>query len=374
MSLDRRPDFRRPVVSLLGLPFDAIDMPGAVAAVRDAAFSGRRLLVSTPNLDFAVAALQDPAFRRSVLRSDLSLVDGMPLVWLSRLLGLPVRERVSGSDLFEALRRHPGPPVRVYFYGGPPGVAAEAARRVNAERGGLVCVGHDEAGHGDVASMSSAGTLAAINAARPHFVALSLGARKGQAWLEANAERLDAPVLCYIGATVNFIAGAVPRAPVWMRRAGLEWVWRVAHEPALWRRYGHDAATLLPLVFTRVLPDALASRRRPDGSGAWVRSETASALRVALTGDGRGVDPEPLTAALDAAWHDGRTLVVDLAAATAIDARLVGLLLLAEGRLEDRGGLVVSGASRPLRRMLERRFAAALGDFPERRSLQGAPR
>lgn len=267
MSLDRRPDFRRPVVSLLGLPFDAIDMPGAVAAVRDAAFSGRRLLVSTPNLDFAVAALQDPAFRRSVLRSDLSLVDGMPLVWLSRLLGLPVRERVSGSDLFEALRRHPGPPVRVYFYGGPPGVAAEAARRVNAERGGLVCVGHDEAGHGDVASMSSAGTLAAINAARPHFVALSLGARKGQAWLEANAERLDAPVLCYIGATVNFIAGAVPRAPVWMRRAGLEWVWRVAHEPALWRRYGHDAATLLPLVFTRVLPDALASRRRPDGSG-----------------------------------------------------------------------------------------------------------
>ncbi len=119
-----RADFDRPLVCILGLPFDAIDVRQAVERIRDAVFNNRRCFVSTPNLNFAIAAHRDAVFRGSVLRSDLSLVDGMPLVWIARLLGLPVPGRVSGADVFEALQAHAGPPVSVYLFGGPPGAAA----------------------------------------------------------------------------------------------------------------------------------------------------------------------------------------------------------------------------------------------------------
>jgi N-acetylglucosaminyldiphosphoundecaprenol N-acetyl-beta-D-mannosaminyltransferase len=90
----RRVDFTRRLVCILGLPFDALDIAQAVQRVRAAAFSGQRCFVSTPNLNFAIAARRDSAFRDSVLHSDLSLVDGMPLVWIARLLGQPLHERV----------------------------------------------------------------------------------------------------------------------------------------------------------------------------------------------------------------------------------------------------------------------------------------
>jgi N-acetylglucosaminyldiphosphoundecaprenol N-acetyl-beta-D-mannosaminyltransferase len=108
-------------------------LPEAVERVRADAFAGRRCWIATPNLNFAIAARSDAAFRQSVLRSDLSLVDGMPLIWMARALGVPMPQRVAGSDLFEALQAHPGPPLGVYLFGGPPGVAARAAERINAQ-------------------------------------------------------------------------------------------------------------------------------------------------------------------------------------------------------------------------------------------------
>ena len=201
-----RVDFDRPVVCILGLPFDAIGVAQAVQRIRDAAFAGRRCFVSTPNLNFAIAARSDAAFRGSVLRSDLSLVDGMPLVWIARWLGLPIRERVSGADVFDALQAHPGPALTVYVFGGPTGIAARACERINQRGGGIRCVGFDAPGFGSVESMSSEEQIARINDSGAHFVVVSLGAKKGQAWIEHNATRLTAPVLSHLGAVVNFAA------------------------------------------------------------------------------------------------------------------------------------------------------------------------
>lgn len=256
----------RDLVHLLGLPFDRVTMDDAVRQVLEAVRTRRRLFLSTPNLNFLVAAQRDPAFRASVLDSDLSLADGMPLVWMSRLLGTPLPERVAGSSLFERLRDEPRPagvdPIRVYFFGGPPGAAEAAARRLNGQGGGMVCVGFESPGFGTVEDMSGEEVIARINAAGADFLVVALGAEKGQAWIQRNRSRLQAPVLSHLGAVVNFAAGTVSRAPVWMQRAGLEWVWRVKEEPRLWRRYAGDARALASLLLRRVLPDALALRAR----------------------------------------------------------------------------------------------------------------
>ena len=363
-----RVDFDRPLVSILGLPFDAIDLGTAVRHIREAAFAGRRCFVSTPNLNFAMAARTDAAFRGSVLRSDLSLVDGMPLVWIARLLGLPVRERVSGADLFESLQAHTGPPVSVYLFGGPPGAAALAADAINRRCGGVRCVGFDTAGFGSVESMSSDEQMARINRSGARFVVVSLGAAKGQAWIERNAMRLEAPVLSHLGAVVNFAAGTVRRAPRWVQASGFEWLWRIRQEPALWRRYWHDGTQMLGLLATRVLPDAIDGLRwrwfgRPEASPAQIELlPTAGGRALRLGGDWRDERRLPaLRSALAQCAADGAPLRVDLAGVSAVGSAFSGLLLLAGGWFERHGGFEIVGVTPRLAAGLHRKL---VGETP----------
>ena len=353
-----RVDFSRPVVCILGLTFDAIGMAGAVRRIREAAFAGRRCWVSTPNLNFAVTARADPAFRDSVLRCDLSLVDGMPLVWIARLLGLPVRERVAGSDLFEALQAHPGPPLAVYLFGGLPGAAAQASARINACGNGLRCVGFDEGGFGPIESMSDAATIARINESGAHFLVVAMGARKGQAWIAHNAHALATPVLCHLGAVMNFAAGTLRRAPWWARRVGLEWLWRIAGEPALWRRYWKDGIASATLLATRVLPDAVGSRlHRPDATGAAARLElhrSDRGLRIGPRSAWSAADVDALRAALAECRDAGLAVSVDLSAVTALSNAFAALLLLAQGWFLPRGGFEIVGAGPSVEATLRR--------------------
>lgn len=244
---------------LIGLPVHAVTLDQAVQYIKACALGNHRCFFSTPNLNFLITAQSNEAFRRSVEQSDLSLADGMPLVWLSKMLGLPIRERVAGSDVFEALRKASGPPVRVYFYGGPPGAAARAMEAINADKGGgLVCVGAQSPGYGGVEELSAPDTIAAINQSGAQFLVVSLGAAKGQAWILHNLAHLNVPVVSHLGAVVNFAAGEVSRAPVFMQKAGLEWLWRIKEEPSLWRRYAGDGFALLKLLVTKVFPAVLA--------------------------------------------------------------------------------------------------------------------
>ncbi|MES2992939.1 MAG: WecB/TagA/CpsF family glycosyltransferase [Pseudomonadota bacterium] len=359
----RRVDFERPVVCILGLPFDAIDLEQAVQLIRDAAFGGRRCFVSTPNLNFAIAARTDARFRGSVLRSDLSLVDGMPLVWIARLLGLPVRERVSGADLFDALEAHHGPPVTVYLFGGPPGAAARACEGINQRGRGLRCVGHDTAGFGSIDSMSSDDQIARINLSGAQFVIVALGAAKGQAWIEHNAARLTAPVLSHLGAVVNFAAGTVVRAPRWMQLIGLEWVWRIKEEPSLWRRYFKDGIALGHVMIRCVLPDALAERfprRKVMGlTPQLVLTRTAVGNVLGLTGDWRGTDGVPaLQTALSRCSSENVSVSIDLSGVTDVGDRTLATLLLAHGWFDQNGGWTLTGASLAVQRSMRRKLAA----------------
>lgn len=292
-------NLQRDVIALLGLPIDVIDEAGAAARIEAAIRDRRKLFLTTPNLNFLIGCQRDPAFAQSVLDSDLSLADGMPLLWLARLLGVPLPERVAGSSLFERLRQTPpGPdviPIRVYYFGGPPGAAEAAAKRTNADGGRMHCVGWASPGFEPVERLSTPEWLDPINAAQPDFLVIALGAQKGQAWIQRNRACLDVPVISHLGAVVNFAAGTVSRAPLWVQRFGLEWVWRIKEEPQLWRRYWNDGVGLLRVLRDRVGPEAwrLWRARRGSafglGSGSGSGIEAGSGARVELVESESGV-------------------------------------------------------------------------------------
>ena len=274
---------------LLGLPVDVLTLDETLRRVREAARDRSPLVLATPNVNFLATCFRNPGFQHHVLESDMSLADGMPLVWLGRLLGVPVPGRVAGSTLFEALLNAPAEnPLTVYFFGGAEGAARLASEAVNARRGGLRSVGYQTPGFGSVESMSDPATLAAINDSNADFLSVSLGAEKGLAWIAFNRARLRIPVVSHLGAVVNFLAGRADRAPMVLQRLGLEWLWRIREEPALWKRYFYDGLLLGRLLMCSVVPllcRRLRTRRRVLGVEVIDSSAHGSAsVRLRLTG------------------------------------------------------------------------------------------
>lgn len=247
--------------TIFGLPFNAINLNTAVSTVYRSIEEGKRLFLTTPNLNFAITALHDDAFYQSVVDSDLVVVDGMPLVWIAKLLGIPVSERVAGSDLFERLSSIPREnKIRVFFFGGEAGVAECAAEKLNATSQGMVCCGFYDPGFVCVEDMSSPDIIDLINQASPDFLVVALGAKKGQAWIQHNRHQLNATVISHLGAVINFVAGSVKRAPEMWQKLGLEWCWRIVQEPGLWKRYFFDGLAVCRLLLTKVLPLAVYDR------------------------------------------------------------------------------------------------------------------
>ncbi|HEY4014162.1 MAG TPA: WecB/TagA/CpsF family glycosyltransferase [Polyangiaceae bacterium] len=178
--------------------------------------------------------------REAYERADLSLADGMPIVWASRLLRAPVPEKVSGSDLVTPLlERAAGRGWRVYFLGGNDGVADVARQKVTATFPRLQIVG-TLSPRVDLSQPpeSRAPIVQAVKAAAPDLVLVAFGAPKQELFIAEVVEALRPAVLLGIGASLDFLAGSVPRAPVWMSKHGLEWAYRLAREPRrLWKRY-----------------------------------------------------------------------------------------------------------------------------------------
>ena len=357
------PDFDREVYCILGLPFDRVSLQQATRTMQQASAQGRRCFLSTPNLNFAIACLDDPKFRLSVIQSDLSVVDGMPLVWIARALGLPFAERVAGSSLFQSLRHGAGKdgaaPMRVYFFGGPPGVAQAASGKLNADETAMQVVGFDSPGFGSIEQMSDPATIARINASGADFLVVALGAKKGQAWIQHNLGALRVPLVSHLGAVVNFVAGTVSRAPVWAQRTGLEWVWRIKEEPKLWRRYWDDGRNFLGLVIGVVIPGALAARRnrvaaaRFDTAGMTLRTGEGD-CELILTGAIGEANIVRLRKVLGEAARAGGPMVVDCVGLTYIDSAALGSLMLLYGACVSAGrAWAMINPSAELRRSVE---------------------
>lgn len=222
-----------PTQRLFGIDVADLDLAATVARIVDWSAGPPARIVVTTNLDHVMKLRDNAAFRDVYARADLVTADGMPFVWLSRLEGTPLRERVAGSDMILPLMAAAAAAGRrVFLFGSTRERLDAAARRLTAENPALAIVGAYAPPFGfDRDAALDAELVATLRELKPDIVLVALGAPKQELWSARMADAVDHGVFCNIGGGLDFLSGAVRRAPPLMQRLGLEWLWRALSEP-----------------------------------------------------------------------------------------------------------------------------------------------
>ena len=225
-------------VRILGLPVHGLTLPELVDRVRAwvRAEPDRLHQIVTLNPEMVMAARRLPEFRATIEQADLVTADGVGIVLAARLLGRPLRGRVTGVDLVEALAAAGEPELALFLLGAAPGVAERAARRLEARYPGCRIAG---AWAGSPRPEESGEALIRIAGARPAVLLVAYGAPAQELWIARHRhelERAGVVVAVGVGGAFDYLAGVVPRAPRPLRRLGLEWLYRLIRQPWRWRR------------------------------------------------------------------------------------------------------------------------------------------
>jgi N-acetylglucosaminyldiphosphoundecaprenol N-acetyl-beta-D-mannosaminyltransferase len=238
---------------ILGMRVDPTSYEEATEKVLAWAAAGESRYVCVANVHMVMEAHDDPSFRALVNAADLVTPDGMPLVWMLRKLGYPHQERVCGPELTsrvcaEAARRG----VPVGFYGGHPEALEALVRNLSARFPGLRVVYAYSPPFRPLTPEEDERVTEEINASGARILFVGLGCPKQEWWMAEHKGRVRA-VMLGVGAAFDFHAGRVRQAPVWMQRAGLEWLFRLVQEPRrLWRRYLKHNPRFLFLAFLQL--------------------------------------------------------------------------------------------------------------------------
>lgn len=218
------------------LGFDAVDGAAARKRIEELVASGQPNQVATANLRFLTLANRDEQFRQLVNSASLVVADGMPVIWASRIAGSPLPARVTGVTLLEmCCELAVAGGHSMFLLGAKPGVADEAARRLRQKYPGLNISG---ARDGYFKPEETSRVVERISQLRPQFLFVAMGCPKQDYWIAENLAALGVPVCIGVGGTFEIITGNLKRAPGWMQRWGLEWLYRMQQEPRrLWRRY-----------------------------------------------------------------------------------------------------------------------------------------
>jgi len=237
-------------VDIAGVLIDPVTRLEAVARIRDRMGGEGLFQIATVNLDFLVRAQIDPDVREIFGRTGMNVADGAPVVWLSRLLGAPLRERVAGADLVPDLCEAAASVGRsVFLLGGEGGAAAAAAAALVVRFPGLRVAGWLEPPRQPLNEMDLAAMAEEINRSGADVLFVAFGHPKQERWIDLSRDLLEVSVAMGVGCAFDLLAGRRQRAPGWMQRVGLEWLFRVAQEPdRLLGRYVLDATWLLRLA------------------------------------------------------------------------------------------------------------------------------
>lgn len=342
----------RKLLIILGVPIDDLDMSQALMRLEQFIALGRSTgkshQVATINADFVVNSLNDSELRRILQESDMATADGMPLVLGARLLGVPLADRVTGADLVPALaERAAQKGYSIFLLGARPGVGIRAAEILQERYPGLTIAGVIAPPNVPIQAMDRS-ILDQIKAAKPDILLVAFGNPKQEKWIRMYADTLAVPVCIGVGGTFDMIAGITKRAPGWMQRAGLEWLYRLIQEPhRLWRRYVHD---LLYFGYF-FLRQWWAMRQGALPAPLLPISETVIVDKtVILNIEGRmDIDTYSLVIEhADKALQTSPCVVVNLARATFLDSTAMGALVALANRARAAGGSLRLAAVPPV--------------------------
>ena len=221
-------------VAILGIPVHDVTTEETLTLINQFVREGTSHQICTVNPEFIMAAQRDAEFKRILNQSALNLPDGIGVVWAAQRLGHPLRERVAGSDLVRLIAdRAQTAGWRIFLLGAAEGVAEQAARSLSVHYPQVNIVG---AYAGSPRPEEEADIAAQIRSSGADVLLVAYGAPKQDKWIDRNIERTDVAVAIGIGGSLDFIAGTQKRAPRWMQRLGLEWLYRLVREPWRWRR------------------------------------------------------------------------------------------------------------------------------------------
>jgi exopolysaccharide biosynthesis WecB/TagA/CpsF family protein len=229
-------------IRMMDVPFDVVTMPQTLERIGGMIDRQSPHYLATANVDFLVQSRHDKELHGILNDADLVVCDGTPLVWLSRLLGRALPERVAGSDLVpQLLAKAEQNNWSVFFLGGQEQVLAQAITNVERKHPRLRIAGGYSPPFAPLDRMDNDSICARIRDAKPDVLLVSFGCPKQEKWIARNYQQAGVPVCIGVGATIDFLAGSMKRAPRWMQVIGAEWIFRLAQEPRrLLKRYATD--------------------------------------------------------------------------------------------------------------------------------------
>lgn len=237
-------------MNFLNTEIDNLTMNEAIDKAEELILKKKPSYVVTPNVDHIVKLETDEEFQNVYKNADLILTDGMPLIWISKMKGNPIKEKISGSDFFPKLcERAAKKGYSLFLLGAAEGVASKAAENLKEKYNGLNIVGTYSPSYGfEKKDHEIKQIIKMINEVKPDILAVGLGAPKQEKFLYKYKNELNVPISLAIGASIDFEAGNINRAPKWMQNLGLEWFYRLCKEPKrMFKRYIIDDLKIISI-------------------------------------------------------------------------------------------------------------------------------
>jgi N-acetylglucosaminyldiphosphoundecaprenol N-acetyl-beta-D-mannosaminyltransferase len=313
-------------IALLGVRIDNISTEQSVSIIDSLIDQGGFHQIATANVDFLNKAAVDPELMEILHNCELVLPDGMPLVWASRLMGTPLKERVTGVDLVpRLLELSVQKKRRIFLLGATEDCSNFALERVCREYPGAVICGRMSPPTASLTQMKNSEILKRIEESKPDILLVAFGNPKQEKWLAMHRDQLKVPVCIGVGGALDLFSEKQMRAPIWMQRFGMEWMFRFVREPRrLGPRYLEGALFLLRYLSRQLLLTSVQPRKTETTKISIKRKENAVIVRV--SGDFTGSAVVDLQHSLEPELENGCSFIMDLSSTSAIRPDAAGLL------------------------------------------------
>jgi N-acetylglucosaminyldiphosphoundecaprenol N-acetyl-beta-D-mannosaminyltransferase len=345
-------------IALLGVGIDNISMDVTVETIDALIEKGGCHQVATANVDFLTKAFDDSELLDILHSCELVVADGMPLVWASKIMGVPLKERVAGADLVpRLLELSARKQRRIFLLGASEENSIAAAERIAQQYPGAIICGRYSPPFTPGVPMEDELILQLIAEAKPDVLLVAFGNPKQEKWIARHRDRLNVPVCIGVGASIDFLSGRQSRAPRWMQRCGLEWMYRTIGEPRrLALRYLNNGLFLLRYLSVQLVANSLQPHtlQEPRMNLAW----HGGVLTVGIAGGFHGSVAKELIEQMEKNSYNG-SLILDLTSTEYIAPDAAGLLIYLAQRCAQTGNeLWIAGAKSSLLSVLQATFPA----------------